>query len=1079
MANTKPLVRPAGPARNISESGDTLICGSIDRSAAAALTIGTTNANAITIGSVGMTTTIAGNLDVSGTATVVNTTTLEGDVDIGDGGNTITIGGDGGAGAGDTIYLGTESSGVGTDSETTVRTLMTIDGNTASGSIYGDDARIDFSDAGNALIIPNVASGSATAATGSIIEDGTDLKWYDGAAWQTAVSVASSTLQVAYDGGQTIITDAVKGPTILRTNVGGSQVALQLIQGDTSSNPDALNIQNNAAGVAIKLAGSGPRTVSSDSADLNITTTTSGNIVLDAHSVGTGALDFDAGSGGFSLVSSGGSGLIESTVDVTVRAYDDAVIIYDDDDSSGVFQVKRDTGGTNIIEATHAGAIIISPESDQNLTLDTDGTGTIAMTSSNDITGAADDAIEFSYNTAGSSGHFKIINDDNELAETILVCSTAGAVDFLPITNEDFTVITDGDGEINLQSDGSVDIYYDYGGTNTYHFNVYYNTSDTIFTCNKNGGIGLTPLENQDCTTTCTGTGNIVLDSNAAIDMDCASATMDLTSAAFTINGPPNGSLTNALVVNNDDLSAGNIGLVGDRKLIVAVSDSGDDDLAINNVSISGSVSPHTKLKAQIISGAGSTAPEALVTVEADASGRPVSDATVYIGANSTSGTATINIQNNRDGVINIGDTSETSLEFNIGGSNENCNVSVTGGDLGISTATTGDIVLTSAANITGNTEKSIQFVYDDADLVGTFEISRDTGGTLMLEMTHAGAINFVPESAQNFTVTTAGGGDIVLDASAGAGRLDFDAGSGGILIDTTGAMSVSSNGYVLDSDGSVFATADSDVLLVYDDDDSSGSFFLRRVTGGTDIIEATHAGALNLTAEANANIALTVSGSGVIFLNGEIQNASGALTINPTTYTRIGDAGTPTYATGADDLYVSDGFEVAGAVNFLSSVDIRNGGSLDFNYSSYCDVSQGCKFYLGGTTTGAMIQLAGSQTPASLTFSPGTLSNGIIICEKADANVDFSHALQTNPTLYIQSADATSISDYLSFAHNQVDGEILCGAGGIIMTAPAAAPTLTGNSQIAFYLDEAGNNLKVTVQYSGGTTKTGTLALT
>lgn len=46
-----------------------------------------------------------------------------------------------------------------------------------------------------------------------------------------------------------------------------------------------------------------------------------------------------------------------------------------------------------------------------------------------------------------------------------------------------------------------------------------------------------------------------------------------------------------------------------------------------------------------------------------------------------------------------------------------------------------------------------------------------------------------------------------------------------------------------------------------------------------------------------------------------------------------------------------------------------------------------------------------------------------------------------------------------------------------IIQAVPASAPTLSDNSTLSFYLDEGGNNLKVTVKYSDGTAKTATIA--
>jgi hypothetical protein len=46
----------------------------------------------------------------------------------------------------------------------------------------------------------------------------------------------------------------------------------------------------------------------------------------------------------------------------------------------------------------------------------------------------------------------------------------------------------------------------------------------------------------------------------------------------------------------------------------------------------------------------------------------------------------------------------------------------------------------------------------------------------------------------------------------------------------------------------------------------------------------------------------------------------------------------------------------------------------------------------------------------------------------------------------------------------------------GGINSAPADADLVA--SQISFYLDESGNNLKVKVKYAGGTVKIGTLAV-
>ena len=54
-----------------------------------------------------------------------------------------------------------------------------------------------------------------------------------------------------------------------------------------------------------------------------------------------------------------------------------------------------------------------------------------------------------------------------------------------------------------------------------------------------------------------------------------------------------------------------------------------------------------------------------------------------------------------------------------------------------------------------------------------------------------------------------------------------------------------------------------------------------------------------------------------------------------------------------------------------------------------------------------------------------------------------------------------------------------LTAGAGIAQSAPASTTAaILQNGQISFYLDEVGNNLKVAVQYSDGTTKTATVAL-
>lgn len=142
--------------------------------------------------------------------------------------------------------------------------------------------------------------------------------------------------------------------------------------------------------------------------------------------------------------------------------------------------------------------------------------------------------------------------------------------------------------------------------------------------------------------------------------------------------------------------------------------------------------------------------------------------------------------------------------------------------------------------------------------------------------------------------------------------------------------------------------------------------------------------------------------------------------------------------------------------------------------------VGPNTKIYASGNVTayGGIGLYNSSQSVASPFLYTGTVSNSWIFCRSSDAAYNFAHAQQTNPTLFLHGA-AASQTGWVSIAHNQASAEILCGLGGIIQTAPAAAPTLTGNSQLAFSLDETGHTLVVTAKYSDGTAKSATVALT
>jgi len=60
------------------------------------------------------------------------------------------------------------------------------------------------------------------------------------------------------------------------------------------------------------------------------------------------------------------------------------------------------------------------------------------------------------------------------------------------------------------------------------------------------------------------------------------------------------------------------------------------------------------------------------------------------------------------------------------------------------------------------------------------------------------------------------------------------------------------------------------------------------------------------------------------------------------------------------------------------------------------------------------------------------TGSNNIIV--NTDTNTDWTHAASTNPTLWIQSADETTVADYISLSHDQTNASLVVGAGDLLL---------------------------------------------
>lgn len=137
----------------------------------------------------------------------------------------------------------------------------------------------------------------------------------------------------------------------------------------------------------------------------------------------------------------------------------------------------------------------------------------------------------------------------------------------------------------------------------------------------------------------------------------------------------------------------------------------------------------------------------------------------------------------------------------------------------------------------------------------------------------------------------------------------------------------------------------------------------------------------------------------------------------------QIGNAGTTSHSlVSNDDLFVSGKLEVDGIVYFDSAVYISQNLYLSDNKL----------FFFGALADGGLDWSTSQATENTLVFGLGDTAKSIIFCDLADADQDFDHAAQSNPTIFVHSAtDPDSANDeWISMCHDVTDGVIEVGSG-------------------------------------------------
>ncbi|MCF6276979.1 MAG: hypothetical protein L3J07_04005 [Candidatus Magasanikbacteria bacterium] len=179
---------------------------------------------------------------------------------------------------------------------------------------------------------------------------------------------------------------------------------------------------------------------------------------------------------------------------------------------------------------------------------------------------------------------------------------------------------------------------------------------------------------------------------------------------------------------------------------------------------------------------------------------------------------------------------------------------------------------------------------------------------------------------------------------------------------------------------------------------------------------------------DSSASFTAGVTLGGVMSLAGNDITGVDQIIGNSTVIT-IGDAGTTSHTLNAnDDLFISGKLEVDGAAYFDSTAVFDGLTTIGANGDIVMLNNTELQF---GNSQDSRLDWSTGQTVDTMIWGLDDVANSIIFTQTADRGYDFAHSAQTNPTVFIHSANQ-STSEWLSLTHNQTDGTISTGAGDI-----------------------------------------------
>src|SRR3989344_5605727 len=753
--------------------------------------------------------TAASNFTVTGAADLTLSSTL---------GSIVVSGGEAAA---DAINIDASNAAGGIDIDAGTGTINMLQ----TGAIVGNGVIVATTDAGVAISAVGALNGDMTLTVGDDYVANVTGLWDNNVTGDATIDAAGVSIDGTAASNFTVTgaADLPLSSALGSIVVSGGEAAADAINIDASNAAGGIDIdagtgtinmlQTGAivgngvivattdAGVAISAVGAlnGDMTLTvGDDYVANVTGLWDNNVTGDATIDAAAASIFTTSVGDLSLISSAGSVVITGAEDaadaIDINASAGGIDI-DATGAAGQDIAITNTGGSVTIEATEAAADAIVLNASVAL-------GGIDIISNNDIdittTGAAGEDITVA-NTGGSVN----VSSSEDVDDAIVINASAGGMQLLATgaLGQDILMTNTG-GSIGLSATENVadaiNIDATAGGID---IDAVGEAGQDIAITNTGGSVSITATESA--------VDSIVIESTlGGIDILASGATaedIDVINTGGSVNITATEAVADAIVLNAS-VALGGIDITSNADIDITTTGAADEDISITNTGGSVNVSASEAIANAIVINASNAAGGIDIdagtgTINMLQTGAIVGNGVIVATTDAGAAISAVGALNG-DMTLTVGDdyvANVTGLwDNNVTGDAtiDAAGVSIDGTAASNFTTSAGDVTVQASAasvNIVG-VEAAANAIFLDAnnDAAGGIDMDAGTGG---VAVDTTGAISFDGAAASNFTTSV---GDLSLISSAGsvvitgaedaADAIDINASAGGIDIDATGA---------------------------------------------------------------------------------------------------------------------------------------------------------------------------------------------------------------------------------------------------------------------------------------------------